>query len=196
MANSERYDGDLIGVDVGGTFTVLVIRSGERCGALARSPAPGQSGFRGDECVAGKRLSRVALVIPATTTTNAVLERKLSRTGLITTAGFRDVLELGRRKAAAYGMKAISTRSFRATFGSKCRKNGLRRRVDPARRGGGTAGEELLAHGAESVVIRSFTPMRTRRTRSGPPRSSPTSGRTATSRWGTGCSRSANSSAG
>ena len=32
-----------------------------------------------------------------TTTTNALLERKLAPTGLITTRGFRDVLELGRR---------------------------------------------------------------------------------------------------
>lgn len=40
-----------------------------------------------------------------TTTTNAVLERKLARTGLITTAGFRDVLELGRTtRPQAYGM--------------------------------------------------------------------------------------------
>jgi N-methylhydantoinase A len=51
-------------------------------------------------------LSKVDLVVHGTTTTtNAVLERKLSRTGLITTAGFRDVLELGRRtRPQAYGM--------------------------------------------------------------------------------------------
>jgi len=35
------------------------------------------------------------IVHGTTTTTNAVLERKLSKTGLITTRGFRDVLELG-----------------------------------------------------------------------------------------------------
>lgn len=40
------------------------------------------------------------------TTTNAVLERSLCRTRLITTMGFRDVLELGRRtRPHAYGMK-------------------------------------------------------------------------------------------
>ena len=52
-------------------------------------------------------LKNVALVVHGTTTTtNAVLERKLSRTGLITTAGFRDVLELGRRtRPQPYGMK-------------------------------------------------------------------------------------------
>ena len=40
-----------------------------------------------------------------TTTTNALLERKLSKCGLITTKGFRDVLELGRRtRPQPYGL--------------------------------------------------------------------------------------------
>lgn len=43
-----------------------------------------------------------------TTTTNAVLERRLAKTGLITTAGFRDVLELGRRtRPQTYGMTGV-----------------------------------------------------------------------------------------
>src|SRR4051794_24103240 len=46
------------------------------------------------------------IVHGTTTTTNAVLERNLCRTGLITTMGFRDVLELGRRtRPQPYGMK-------------------------------------------------------------------------------------------
>ena len=46
------------------------------------------------------------IVHGTTTTTNAVLERNLCTTGLITTMGFRDVLELGRRtRPNAYGMK-------------------------------------------------------------------------------------------
>ncbi|MEO1194524.1 MAG: hydantoinase/oxoprolinase N-terminal domain-containing protein, partial [Pseudomonadota bacterium] len=51
-------------------------------------------------------LATVDLIVHGTTTTtNAVLERKLSRTGMITTQGFRDVLELGRRtRPQAYGM--------------------------------------------------------------------------------------------
>ena len=46
------------------------------------------------------------LIIHGTTaTTNAVLERKIARVGLITTEGFRDVLELGRRtRPKPYGM--------------------------------------------------------------------------------------------
>ena len=56
----------------------------------------------------GADLADLDLIIHGTTTTNAVLERKLCRTGLITTAGFRDVLELGRRtRPQAYGMKGV-----------------------------------------------------------------------------------------
>ena len=45
------------------------------------------------------------IVHGTTTTTNAVLERRLARTGMITTRGFRDVIELGRRtRPQPYGM--------------------------------------------------------------------------------------------
>ena len=47
-----------------------------------------------------------AIVHGTTTTTNAMLERKIARVGLITTRGFRDVLELGRRtRPTPYGLK-------------------------------------------------------------------------------------------
>src|SRR5262245_63413565 len=48
------------------------------------------------------------IVHGTTTTTNAVLERKLAKVGLITTRGFRDSLELGRRtRPRAYGMTGV-----------------------------------------------------------------------------------------
>ena len=47
---------------------------------------------------AGPTIGAIDLIVHGTTTTtNAVLERRLAKTGLITTRGFRDVLELGRR---------------------------------------------------------------------------------------------------
>ncbi|HZD26565.1 MAG TPA: hydantoinase/oxoprolinase family protein, partial [Alphaproteobacteria bacterium] len=47
-----------------------------------------------------------AIVHGTTVTTNALLERKTARAGLITTRGFRDVLELGRRtRPRPYGLK-------------------------------------------------------------------------------------------
>lgn len=102
--------GLVAGVDVGGTFTDLVIFD-PATGAvrLAKVPTtlPNQSGgvldaFR----EAGAELALIDLIVHGTTTTtNAVLERQLAKTGLITTMGFRDVLELGRRtRPQAYGM--------------------------------------------------------------------------------------------
>ena len=61
---------------------------------------------------AGADLASVgAIVHGTTTTTNALLERKIARVGLITTKGFRDVLELGRRtRPKPYGLSARSSR--------------------------------------------------------------------------------------
>ena len=51
--------------------------------------------------------AELAVIVHGTTTaTNALLERKGAQTGLITTRGFRDVLELGRRtRPTPYGLK-------------------------------------------------------------------------------------------
>ena len=75
----KSYDGDLIGIDVGGTFTDLV-RLDQTSGAvrLAKVPTTLDNQARGviaahDE--AGADLSRVGLIVHGTTTTtNAVLE--------------------------------------------------------------------------------------------------------------------------
>ena len=106
-----EYSGDLIGVDVGGTFTDLV-RLDQATGrvrlAKVASTLENQAfGVMQALAEAETALPDVARVVHGTTTTtNAVLERKLSRTGLITTAGFRDILELGRRtRPQPYGMK-------------------------------------------------------------------------------------------
>ncbi len=106
--------GLVAGVDVGGTFTDLVIFDPASGGVkLAKVPTslPNQApGVLAAFDAAGARLADLDLIVHGTTTTtNAVLERQLAKTGLITTAGFRDVLELGRRtRPNAYGM----SRSF------------------------------------------------------------------------------------
>ncbi|MFZ1470484.1 MAG: hydantoinase/oxoprolinase family protein [Paracoccaceae bacterium] len=102
--------GLVAGVDVGGTFTDLVIFDPDSGAVrLAKVPTtlPNQSGgvLAAFEA-AGADLAALDLIVHGTTTTtNAVLERQLAKTGLITTMGFRDVLELGRRtRPHAYGM--------------------------------------------------------------------------------------------
>ena len=102
--------GGIIGVDVGGTFTDLVVIDGKTGHIrIAKTPTTLENQAFGvltalDD--AQVKLPDINLIVHGTTTTtNAVLERKLSRTGLITTGGFRDVLELGRRtRPQAYGM--------------------------------------------------------------------------------------------
>jgi N-methylhydantoinase A len=110
--------GGVAGIDVGGTFTDLVLidgdaptdaRAGSRTVRLAKVPTTPKNqaeGFLAALDAAGADPGAIGLIVHGTTTTtNAVLERRLARTGLITTAGFRDVLELGRRtRPQAYGM--------------------------------------------------------------------------------------------
>lgn len=109
MADSQDLQtGTVVGVDVGGTFTDLVALSptGLR---LAKVPSTLHDQSKGVMSALESAECEIAaldlIVHGTTTTTNAVLERKLARTGLITTQGFRDILELGRRtRPQAYGM--------------------------------------------------------------------------------------------
>ncbi len=100
----------IVGVDVGGTFTDLAMIGADGRLRIAKTPTTIENQAFGVLAAledAGIDLAETSLIVHGTTTTtNAVLERKLSKTGLITTAGFRDVLELGRRtRPQAYGMK-------------------------------------------------------------------------------------------
>ncbi|QYU70775.1 hydantoinase/oxoprolinase family protein [Leptolyngbya sp. 15MV] len=98
----------MAGIDVGGTFTDLLMQDADGRVRLAKVPTtPNQAdGVLAAIEAAGASPADLDLIVHGTTaTTNAVLERKLSRIGLITTAGFRDVLELGRRtRPQPYGL--------------------------------------------------------------------------------------------
>ncbi len=102
MSTDKRYR---LGVDIGGTFTDLVIVD-EESGrvwsekVLTTSEDPAQCVITGLSRLMqnhGFRGSEVVRVIHATTlVTNAIIERKGAKTGLITTRGFRDILGIGR----------------------------------------------------------------------------------------------------
>jgi len=102
--------GAIVGVDVGGTFTDLIYMepgSGDvRIAKVPTTPDNQAEGFMAALAEAAVELATVANISHGTTTTtNALLERKLSTCGLITTKGFRDVLELGRRtRPQPYGL--------------------------------------------------------------------------------------------
>ncbi len=90
------------GVDIGGTFTDVVIEAGPQRWSLktptthAAPEAGVLDGLARGLALAGRPLADVELLVHGTTlATNAVIERKGARTGLLTTAGFRDVVEMG-----------------------------------------------------------------------------------------------------
>lgn len=92
----------VIGVDVGGTFTdILAFDEGSGTVKVAKTPSTRgdqSEGFLEGILSATDDLSLVSTIIHGTTVaTNALLERKGAKTGIITTAGFRDVLEMRRR---------------------------------------------------------------------------------------------------
>ena len=93
-----------IGLDIGGTFTDFVladparadIRLHKRLTTPADPAAGALEGLAALLAAHGATLADVAEIVHGTTlVTNAVIERKGARLGLLTTAGFRDVLEAG-----------------------------------------------------------------------------------------------------
>lgn len=96
-----RTDSIRIGVDIGGTFTDVVLE----CGAeqystkvLTTYAAPEDAIITGMHQVcekAGVKPSQIEQIIHGTTlATNALIERRGAKTALITTEGFRDVIEM------------------------------------------------------------------------------------------------------
>src|SRR5256885_1271668 len=154
--------GLLVGVDVGGTFTDLVLLD-EATGAVRVAKVPTTPRNQADGVLAaiaaaGGAPADLAIVVHGTTTaTNAVLERKGARTGLITTRGFRDVLELGRRtRPTPYGLKgtfdALIPRELRVEVTERVDAEGLvvtPLDEDEVRR----AAAWLKARGVEALVI-------------------------------------------
>jgi N-methylhydantoinase A len=152
----------IIGIDVGGTFTDLVLLDTEtgtvRLAKAATTPGNQAFGVLHALTEGNADLPTIDLIVHGTTTTtNAVLERKLSKTGLITTAGFRDVLELGRRtRPNPYGMKG----QFRPLIPRDLRLE-VQERMDAAgdvvtplaEDDVRAAANALLAEGCEAVVI-------------------------------------------
>ena len=95
-----------IGVDIGGTFTDVVCRDGTGTMRLVKIPTTRaqserrRARLRWTTCSANgacRRHEIVRFVHGTTVATNAVLERKGAKIGLLTTAGFKDVLEIGRQ---------------------------------------------------------------------------------------------------
>jgi len=94
-----------LSADIGGTFTDVVLETPHRrhsCKVLTTARAPEEGvleGVRRLLAESGVRPESVGLFLHGTTlATNALIERKGARTALLTTEGFRDVLEMGYEK--------------------------------------------------------------------------------------------------
>jgi N-methylhydantoinase A/oxoprolinase/acetone carboxylase beta subunit len=94
-----------IGVDIGGTFTDVVCRDGTGAMRLVKIPTTRRNPSAGVKAAMDymQREWRVSpdeivrFVHGTTVATNAVIEAKGAKIGLLTTVGFKDVLEIGRQ---------------------------------------------------------------------------------------------------
>ncbi len=156
-----------LGCDIGGTFTDFVLlndKTGEitinKCLTTPRDPSDAvEVGIRELEQRIPGCIGKMDEVIHGTTLViNSIIERKGAKTGLITTKGFRDVLELGREiRYAPYDTFAefprpLVPRRLRLEVDERIRSDGtVLRPLDPeeARR----VVKTLIGMGVESIAV-------------------------------------------
>jgi N-methylhydantoinase A len=152
----------VVGIDVGGTFTdLLMLDAGDGSVRLTKVPTTMDNqayGVVAALAAAGAVLPELQVIVHGTTTTtNAILERKVARVGLITTGGFRDSLELGRRtRPKPYGLtgsfEPLVPRELRIEVAERMDAEG--EVVTPLDETAVEAAvRALLARGCESLVI-------------------------------------------
>jgi N-methylhydantoinase A len=155
-----------LGVDVGGTFTDLVLVSP---GGVARTRKVLSTTVNYAEAIVTgiRELSREAGIAPCdigeiihgtTVATNAILERRGARAGLLTTEGFRDLLEIGRlRLSRLYDLDferptPLVPRRWRREIRERMNHRG--EVVTPLDRENAAAAiDRLLAEGVESIAV-------------------------------------------
>ena len=155
-----------VAVDIGGTFTDIVVMSGD--GVLHESKVSTTPDDPSRAVVAGLDALLRELAIPAarveevlhgtTVGSNTILQRSGARTGLITTRGFRDVLEIGRiRMPDMFDLtwdkpKPLVPRRHRLEIVERIAADGSV--VEPLNEASViAAGEQLVAAGIEAVAI-------------------------------------------
>jgi N-methylhydantoinase A len=151
----------VVGVDVGGTYTDLFLfdeATGQaRVGKVPSMRGQEATGFA-DGIMGLAPLPAISAIVHGTTVgTNALLERKGARAGLITTAGFRDVLEMRRRdRRQTWGLTGnfvpVIDRDMRAEVAERTLADGtIHTEVDPAEVR--VVAERLRDAGAEALCI-------------------------------------------
>ncbi len=156
-----------LGCDIGGTFTDFVLLNDEtgeilinKCLTTPSDPSDAvEQGIKELESrVPGLTGKLEELIHGTTLVINAIIERKGARTGLITTKGFRDVLELAREiRYAPYDIFAefpepLIPRRLRLEVDERVRSDGtVLRPLD--REEAGQVVRELVGTGVESISV-------------------------------------------
>ncbi|HEY3277974.1 MAG TPA: hydantoinase/oxoprolinase family protein [Syntrophorhabdaceae bacterium] len=156
-----------LGCDIGGTFTDFVLlddQSGEiktgKCLTTPTDPSDAvEEGIEALKSAAPGFVGKLDELIHGTTLViNSIIERKGAKTGLITTRGFRDVLEIGREiRYAPYDVFAefplpLVPRKYRLEVDERVRSDGsVLKALDPAE--ARKVVRQLLAMGIESIAV-------------------------------------------
>ncbi len=151
----------IVGVDVGGTFTDVFFWD-EAAGTVRAAKVPSTKGdqSRGfiDGIGQGAAFDQIATIVHGTTVgTNALLERKGAVTGLITSEGFADVLEMRRRdRPRTWGLwgqfEPVIARNLRLEIAERTHADGtVHTPVDPAH--ARELATRLSDQGAEAVCV-------------------------------------------
>ena len=179
---SSTTDDIRLGADIGGTFTDIALDLRGRIFStkvLTNYAAPEQAILDGVAIVtrdARIAPSDIGIIIHGTTlATNALIERRGAKTALVTTEGFRDVIEMRtENRFEQYDLNLrLPTHSFRASTASRSGAGSARRARSSSR---WTRRRSRRSRTGSSASARSrsasFTPTRTRPTSAGPGRSS------------------------
>src|SRR5712671_3920619 len=153
--------GAIVGVDVGGTFTDLFLLDAA-AGSFRTAKVPSHRGDEAQGFLNGLQalggVTTVASIVHGTTVgTNTLLERRGPKIGVITTRGFRDVLEMRRRdRRRTWGLWGdfvpIADRDMRVEVNERTLADGsIRTAVDGAEVR--AAAKQLLDQGAQSIAI-------------------------------------------
>ena len=156
-----------VGLDIGGTFTDLVLldeaTGGLRLHKILTTPEdPARAALAGLEeicAAAGVAVSDVTVLVHGTTlVTNAIIERRGARTALLTTRGFRDILEMGKeQRYDIYDLflrfpDPLVSRRHRLEIDERTAADG--EVLTPLDRGGlRRLAERLAADGVEAVAV-------------------------------------------
>ena len=151
----------IIGVDVGGTFTDLFLLDPAN-GRFRTAKVPSRRGDESQGFLNGLKAlggaGAIHSIVHGTTVgTNTLLERRGPKIGVITTRGFRDVLEMRRRdRRRTWGLwgdfTPIADRDMRVEVDERVLADGsIRKPVDPAQVR--AAAQNLRDKGAQSIAI-------------------------------------------